>query len=267
MHRSKMNPDVSAQPERKNLERHKRRAMPQPWVIGHRGASALAPENTLAAFRLAGELGAGFIEADLRATRDGAIIALHDASVDRTTPGRGPLTRFTLDELRELDAGSWFDPRFAGERIPTLEEILDWSRKARLGLFLEIKGEPTGAFLETLLAGLERSGGHASAVVISFDPGTLAALRRLKPRAATGLLFDAALPDPVRAAEKAGAARLLPRRDLMDPELVERAHRAGLAVVAWTVNETAEMRRLAALGVDGVMTDRPDRLIAALGEG
>jgi glycerophosphoryl diester phosphodiesterase len=237
------------------------------WVIGHRGASALAPENTLAAFRLAGELGAGFIEADMRATRDGAVVALHDAAVDRTTSGRGLLARFALDELRELDAGSRFSPRFAGERVPTLEEILDWSLRARLGLFLEIKDEPAGGFLEALVAGLDRAEGRESAVVISFDPEALRAIRRLEPRAATGLLFDAALPDPVGSAAKAGAATLLPRHDLADAGVVERAHRAGLAVVAWTVNESAETRRLAALGVDGIMTDRPDRLIAALGEG
>jgi glycerophosphoryl diester phosphodiesterase len=237
------------------------------WVIGHRGASGLAPENTLAAFRLAGELGAGFIEADLRATRDGAIVALHDPSVDRTTSGHGALARFALDELRELDAGSWFAPQFAGERIPTLGEILDWSSRARLGLFLEIKAEPAGTFLETLLAGLDRAARRESAVVISSDPETLRGLRRLEPRATTGLLFDAALPDAVGAAAKAGATTLLPRHDLVDAEVVERAHRAGLAVAAWTANAAAEMRRLAALGVDGVMTDRPDRLIAALGAG
>jgi len=241
--------------------------MPQPSVIAHRGASALAPENTLAAFRLAAVLGAGFVETDLRATRDGAIVALHDPLVDRTTTGRGPLARFTLRELREFDAGSWFDSRFAGQRVPTLDEILDWSRQASLGLYLEIKDVPADSLLESLLAQLNRSGRLESAFIISSDPATLEAARRLEPRAATGVLFDEAVPDPVRSAKEAGAATLLPCHHWIEPELIEQARRAGLAVVAWTANEPAEMRRLAALGVDGIVTDWPDRLIAVLAEG
>jgi glycerophosphoryl diester phosphodiesterase len=235
-------------------------------VIAHRGASGLAPENTLAAFRLAAEMGAGFVETDLRATRDGEIVALHDASLNRTTSGRGLLADCALRDLRDLDAGSWFDPRFAAERVPTLDEILDWSRRALLGLFLELKGEPTGGFLEALVARLSRSDSRDRAVVISFDSAALEALRGLDRELTTGLLFDRPLADPVRAAREAGAQELLPRRQLVSRELIEQAHRSGLQVVTWTVNDLAEMRRLLALGLDGIMTDWPDRLIAAASE-
>ncbi len=240
---------------------------PRPWVIAHRGASGVAPENTLAAFRRAAELGAGFVETDLRATRDGALVALHDASLERTTNGHGLLADSALRELRELDAGSWFDPRFAAERVPTLEEILDWSRQAGLGLFLELKGEPTGPFLATLVSALGRSERRNHAVVISFLRAALAALRELDGELVTGLLFDEPLPDPIGAARAAGAQQLLPRRNLIDQDLIAQAHRAGLPLVAWTVNDRGEMRRLLALGLDGIMTDRPDWLAAVAGEG
>src|SRR5216684_4181789 len=99
----------------------------QVWVIAHRGASGHSPENTMAAFRRAVELGARFIETDLHLSRDGEIVAIHDPTLDRTTSGRGPVMAHSLDELRQLDAGSWFSPEFAGERIPTLDEILSFA--------------------------------------------------------------------------------------------------------------------------------------------
>jgi glycerophosphoryl diester phosphodiesterase len=240
--------------------------MPQFQVIAHRGASGLAPENTLAAFRLAAELGAGFIETDLRGTRDGAIVALHDALLDRTTTGRGLLADRALRELRTLDAGSWFDPGFAAERVPTLDEILDWRRHSGLGLFLELKGEPGRGFLETLIGrlGSDRRG---RIVILSFDPATLETLRALDSELVTGLLFDQPLPDPILAAREAGARELLPRHDLVDRDLIEQARGAGLPVVTWTVNDAARMRWLVSLGLDGMMTDRPDWLVAAAAGG
>src|SRR5579864_1864121 len=107
--------------------------MKRPWVIAHRGASGHAPENTLASFRRAVELGATFIETDLRLSRDARFVAIHDGTLDRTTNGRGLVRDFTLDQLRELDAGSSFAPEFAGERIPTIEEIFAFARETDVG--------------------------------------------------------------------------------------------------------------------------------------
>ncbi|MFZ0879437.1 MAG: glycerophosphodiester phosphodiesterase family protein, partial [Candidatus Acidiferrales bacterium] len=104
--------------------------MRQPWIIAHRGASGHAPENTMAAFRQAVEMGATFIETDLHMTRDARFVAIHDASVERTSNGRGAVRDLTLAELKQMDAGLWFDRQFSGERIPTLEEILAFGRAA-----------------------------------------------------------------------------------------------------------------------------------------
>ena len=135
------------------------------WVVGHRGASGYAPENTLAAFRRAVELGATFIETDLQLSRDARFIAIHDATLDRTTTARGPVQALTLAELRELDAGSWFGPAFAGERIPTLEEILEFARHSDVALCLELK--PGGAWVSGhALVGALRGAREAARVVI-----------------------------------------------------------------------------------------------------
>ncbi len=236
------------------------------WVVAHRGASGHAPENTLAAFRRAVELGAAFIETDLQISRDAHIVIIHDDRLDRTTTGRGPVREHTLAELRELDAGSWYDPRFAGERIPTLEEVLEFSRQSDVVFYLEIKpGAPWG--VEEAVVGALRSAGETTrAVVLSFDTATLATVRRLEPTLMTGYLYDRRQPDAVQRALELGARQLAPRGDLVTPELVAEARRSDLQVVTWTINRPEHMRALAAAGVDGIMTDYPDRLIAVLRE-
>ncbi len=236
------------------------------WVVAHRGASGHAPENTLAAFRRAVELGAAFIETDLQISRDAHIVIIHDDRLDRTTTGRGPVREHTLAELRELDAGSWYDPRFAGERIPTLEEVLEFSRQSDVVFYLEIKpGAPWG--VEEAVVGALRSAGETTrAVVLSFDAATLATVRRLEPTLMTGYLYDRRQPDAVQRALELGARQLAPRGDLVTPELVAEARRSDLQVVTWTINRPEHMRALAAAGVDGIMTDYPDRLIAVLRE-
>ncbi len=236
------------------------------WIIGHRGASGHAPENTLAAFRRAVELGARFIETDLQLSRDSRLVAIHDDTLDRTTNGRGPVHRLTLAELRELDAGSWFGPRFAGERIPTLEEILQFARKSDVVFYLEIK--PCGAWgIEHALVGALREAQEVvRPVVLSFDPATLAAVRRIEPTLMTGFLFQWPLKDAVERALSVGARQLAPCGDQVTPELVTEARRNDLQVVTWTINDPAHMRALISAGVDGIMTDYPDRLVALLRE-
>jgi len=236
------------------------------WVVAHRGASGHAPENTLAAFRRAAELGAAFIETDLQISRDAHIVVIHDDRLDRTTTGRGPVREHTLAELRELDAGSWYDSQFAGERIPRLEEVLEFSRQSDIVFYLEIKpGAPWG--VEQAVVGALRSAGETTrAVVLSFDAATLATVRRLEPTLMTGYLYDRQQPDAVQRALELGARQLAPRGDLVTPELVAEARRNSLQVVTWTINKPEQMRTLAAAGVDGIMTDYPDRLIAVLRE-
>ncbi len=243
-------------------------------VIAHRGASASAPENTLAAFRLAAKMGADFIETDLQLTRDARLVAIHDETLDRTTSGSGRVTRVTLEELRELDAGACFrkhrprtgrqSPHFAGERIPTVEEVLAFGRETNMGLYLELK-MPGARGAEHVLVDALRVARYAdSAVVISFDEKALAAMRAIEPSIVTGFLFSGQSKDSVAEAMSLGAKQLLPRADRVTRKLVEKAHENGLEVIAWTVNASRRMKELMAMGVDGIITNEPDKLVALL---
>ena len=232
-------------------------------VIAHRGASGHAPENTLAAFKRAVALGATFIETDLHLSRDAHFVAIHDDTVNRTTNGQGKVHDLTLADLRRLDAGSWFGSEFAGERIPTLEEILEFSKRNDVVFYLELK--PSGAWggEHALISALRESGEIARTVVISFDAGIIAALRKVEPTLMTGLLFDGQIDQPLERAVEVGARQLAVRGDLVTPALIANARKKDLQVVCWTVNQPAHMRMLIEAGVDGIMSDYPDRLIAA----
>jgi glycerophosphoryl diester phosphodiesterase len=233
-------------------------------VIGHRGASGHAPENTLAAFRKAVALGATFIETDLQLSRDAHFVAIHDDTVNRTTNGKGAVHDLTLAQLRNLDAGSWFGSEFSGERIPTLEEILQFSKKNDVVFYLEVK--PTGSWggEHALIGALRESGEIARAAVISFDAAMVLNLRRIEPTLMTGLLYDGKFENPTDKALEVGARQLVARGDLVTPALLEQARKKDLQVVCWTVNHPAHMRMLIEAGVAGIMSDYPDRLAAAI---
>ncbi len=233
-------------------------------IIGHRGASGHAPENTLAAFRKAVALGAAFLETDLQLSRDAHFVAIHDATVNRTTNGQGAVHELTLAELRQLDAGSWFGSEFSGERIPTLEEMLQFSKKNDVVFYLEMK--PSGAWggEHAVIAALREAGEIARAVVISFDPSMVLSLRTIEPTLMTGLLYEGQLENPVERALEIGARQLIARGDLVTPALLEHARKKDLQIVCWTINQPAHMRMLIEARVAGIMTDYPDRLVAAL---
>jgi len=232
-------------------------------VIAHRGASGHAPENTLAAFRRAVALGASFIETDLHLSRDAHFVAIHDDIVNRTTNGQGKVHDLTLADLRRLDAGSWFGSEFSGERIPTLEEILEFAKKNDVVFYLELK--PTGAWggEHALIGALRESGEIARTIVISFDAGIIAALRKIEPTLMTGLLFEGQIDQPLERAIEVGARQLAVRGDLVTPALIAEARKRDLQIVCWTVNQPAHMRVLIEAGVDGIMSDYPDRLVSA----
>ncbi len=236
------------------------------WIVAHRGASGHAPENTLAAFRRAVELGVTFIETDLQLTRDTRLVAIHDDTLDRTTNGHGPVHRLTRAEVRELDAGSWFGPQFAGERIPTIQEILAFARESDVIFYLEIKPGNTWGVEHALVGALREAGEAARVIILSFDAAVLEAVRELDATLMTGLLTERPDARAVERALRAGARQLAPRGDAVTAELLEQAREADLQVVTWTINDPAQMRALAAAGVDGIMTDYPDRLASVLGE-
>lgn len=233
-------------------------------VIGHRGASGHAPENTLAAFRKAVALGATFIETDLQLSRDARFVAIHDATLNRTSNGQGTVHDMTLAEIRRLDAGSWFGSEFAGERIPTLEELLQFSKNHDVVFYLELKPAGSWGGEHALIGALRESGEIPRTVVISFDPSVVLNLRKIEPTLMTGLLFDGQIGKPIEKALEVGARQLAVRGDLVTPALLAAARKNDLQVVCWTVNQPAHMRMLMAAGVDGIMSDYPDRVVAAM---
>jgi glycerophosphoryl diester phosphodiesterase len=240
------------------------------WIVAHRGASGHAPENTMAAFRRAVEMGAHFIETDLHLTRDARVVAIHDPTLDRTTNGHGLVDSMSLRGVRELDAGAWFSSpsgeSFSGERIPTLNEILQFAREMDVIFYLEIKSDATWGVEHAVVASLRDIGEAARVVILSFDPATLLSVNRLDQTMMTGYLCEHPSNDLVERTVRAGARQIAPRGDLVTPDLVKKAHQAGLQVVAWTINDPNQMRRLIAAGVDGIMSDYPDRLVNVLSE-
>jgi glycerophosphoryl diester phosphodiesterase len=234
----------------------------RPLGVAHRGASREAPENTLAAFRRALKAGAAAVECDVQRTRDGRLVVIHDQTVDRTTNGRGPVVSLTFDECRRLDAGAWFGSAFAGERIPSLDEVLDLLRGQAL-VFLEIKHGPM--FYEGIEAqvgeALRRHGMEHAALVMSFDHPAVRTMREVAADVATAIIYRARLGDVAAAARAVGADALCPEWRLVSGDVVADAHAAGLGVFPWTIDEEAAMRRCLAAGCDGV-TSNDTRLLA-----
>ena len=233
-----------------------------PWVIAHRGASLAAPENTMAAFRKAAAMGAECIETDLHLSRDGRLVVLHDATLNRTTNGDGLVKNFTYAELRKLDAGSWFSEEFKGERMPTVEDLLDFAGQTDLSLYLEIKGGAGYGVERAVISALRGRKESKASVVLCFDGSVLDRIHQLDRLVMTGLLFESGGEDMVKEAVRVGARQIGPRGDCVNPALIEDAHRRGLKVVTWTIDEPAQMRALAAAGVDGITTNHPERLVA-----
>lgn len=226
-----------------------------PAFIAHRGASALAPENTLASYRLAIEAGMELAECDLRRTKDGRIVVMHDARVSRTTDGTGRVAELTLEQIKSLDAGSWFAERFRGERVPTFEQYLD-QVQGRVRPVIELKEQ--GLAAEVVAALAERRLVEQT-LIVSFLPDELAAVHGLEPALATGWLFgdDRPLEQELETATRLGARMAGPWEGLVTADLVRQAHDRHLVVQAWTVDDRARMAELLALGVDIIATNKP----------
>ncbi len=252
--------------------------MPSQWLvaarvlnIAHRGASAAAPPNTLAAFRKAAELGADGVELDVHLSADGVPVVIHDFTVDGTTDGTGRVRDLPLAALRELDAGSRFDPAFAGERIPTLEEVFA-EIGGRLLINVELKSMPGNDYpgMEEAVAALIRRFDLTDQVLVSsFNPLALRRFRRAAPEIPIGFLYEAA---PLSRLARLlatllpglGLQAVHPHWSLVRPETVHQAHRLGRRVVVWTVDEPEVMARMVGWGVDVVITNYPDRLSTIL---
>ena len=239
-----------------------------PLNIGHRGGMGLAPENTLAAFRAGLAAGADGVELDVQRTADGQLVVFHDDDLRRIARVSGRVTTSTLEQLRELDAGRYFGVQFAGEPIPTLEQAIAFlPAPAVINIEAKRNTVRSDGLEEEIADAIARHNLFERCVVSSFNPFILWRLGRRDRRIPLGLLYS---PDMRLGLGRGWPRRLLslralhPRHDLVTAGLVRLARGLGLQVNTWTVNEVAEMRRLIDLGVDAIITDRPDLLRAVL---
>lgn len=237
-----------------------------PLVIAHRGASLLAPENTMAAFRLAAELGADAIEFDVKLSRDGIPVIHHDNTLDRTTNGTGKIKDKMFDELKKLDAGSKFGSLYAGESIPSLAMVLiELKDKLLLNIELTNYNTPSDSLPEIVLSCLGSETLDESVLISSFNPLALRRTNKLNPNIRTALLVGAGMPAWIRALLE----KLTPHDDLhphfhmVDKNLIQRSHRSDGRINTWTVNEYDDMTELLRLGVDGIITDDVQAAIRA----
>ena len=242
--------------------------LPQPVVFAHRGASAHAPENTLAAFQLAVQHGAPAIELDVKMSADGQVIVMHDATVDRTTDGTGKVSQITLAEIKNLDAGASFDIEYRGEPVPTLEEVLA-ELPADLLINIELTNytTPFDSLVAQVAALISRFQAEDRVMFSSFFPQNLLQMRRLLPDVPRAIL---AWPGKAGAITRGllglwvAPAIVHPYIGDTDRAFIQQAHERNRRVHVWTVNQAEDMRWLYAAGVDGLFTDDPSLAISLL---
>lgn len=236
--------------------------LPIPAVFAHRGASAHAPENTLAAFQLAITQNSDGIELDVTLTADGQVVVIHDTSIERTTTGKGKVKSMDLSTLRQFDAGSWFGPGFVGERIPTLNEVLDLVGD-KVITNIEIKPN-SSQFDQTTKKVASIVAQHSlknKVIFSSFNPRALAQIHQQLPSVPIGILLR---PGKLGALSKlifdgwVSYRSIHPHYSTVTPKMIQRARDKGHRVIAYTVNHPEEIRRLYAMGIDGIFTDDPE---------
>lgn len=215
--------------------------------VGHRGARAYAPENTIASFKKALEIGVDAVELDVRKTKDNQLVVIHDADVKRTTNGAGLVSELTLAEIKGFSAG--------GEKIPTLEETLTFL-DGKVKVFVELK---EAGYEDQVLAVVHARGVEKNVVIVSFLEDALRKVRELDGDVETGLIY-ARHRNPVKAALELKANYLLAFYRFTHTANVEKAHANGLKVVVWTINKPEEVEQYMKKGVDGISSDKPDIL-------
>ena len=225
------------------------------FISAHRGFSARAPENTLPALQAALEAGAHVAEIDVRLTRDGKLVLMHDSEVDRTTDGSGPVKAMSLNELKKLDAGRWFDRKYTGIQVPTLDEVLTWSR-GRLGLLLDMKNYPERdpLFIDEMIATIQRNHAEDFVIPAGFDHQSLAEIHRRQPDWPLEMIVPCRLADTVHAARAAGSVLLSLEPEHTVKADVEEMHAAGLSVLT-TLLSVEHGRELLDMGVDFFESD------------
>jgi len=243
--------------------------MQRPQIFAHRGAKAVAPENTLPAFQRALAMGVDGIELDVHCSKDGQLVVIHDESLARTTKGSGKVGEYTAAQLAKIDAGSHFSAAFAAVGVPTLAEVFDLvGNRCRVNVEIKSDDPNGGDQAEPLIAMIEARNLYDQVIVSSFNPPSLIKMRALAPKVQLGLLYYLPMPAFLRAAWFTPIIQpeaLHPAHHLIDEELLAWAKAHHCAVNTWTVNDVNVARRLAGLGVNVIMSDVPDQIMAALG--
>ncbi|NMO96504.1 glycerophosphodiester phosphodiesterase [Paenibacillus lemnae] len=238
--------------------------------FAHRGSSAICPENTMAAFHKALEQGATGIETDVQMSRDGRLVLIHDEMLNRTTSGKGLVKDHSWSEIGQLDAGSWFHEDFQGEKVPSLEQLLDFTRDKGTIVNIELKN---GVVLypgleERVIECVRQYGMEERVIISSFNHYALVKCKALAPEISTGILYMEGLYEVWDYAQTVGADALHAFKYAVLPEWVEQARSKGLVYHPFTVNDAKEMMHLMQAGVAGIITDFPDVLHGLLhGEG
>jgi len=238
--------------------------LPQlPPVIGHRGAAARAPENTLAGLRRAKALGCSWVEFDVRLTGDGVPVLCHDPKLDRTTDGSGPVAARSFAAIRDCDAGAWFGPEFADERVPTLDEALTLAAELGLAANIEIKSERGRDYATAAAIAATLRDRAPPVLVSSFQLPAVAAIRALAPQAARGVLFHLVPRSWRETAHRLGCTAIGADHRRLWPGRVAAIRDAGYPLMAYTVNDPKRARLLYAWGVTSVFSDVPDIILRA----
>ncbi|MFN8490224.1 MAG: glycerophosphodiester phosphodiesterase family protein [Caldilineaceae bacterium] len=243
--------------------------MSHPQIFAHRGARAVTPENTLPAFQKALDMNVAGIELDVHCSRDGQLVVIHDFTVNKTTNGTGPVSAFTAADLARLDAGSHLSTAFAGVGVPTLDQVFDLvGNRCRVNVEIKSEDWEGGNQVEPLVQMIQKRNLYDQVIVSSFNPITLIKMRYTDPKIQLGFLYEEALPPHLRQAWFTPIIQpeaLHPYHGIIDEKVMAWANAKGCAVNTWTVNDVPEAKRLAALGVDVIMSDLPDVIMAALG--
>lgn len=234
-----------------------------PVTAAHRGYSSVNPENTLAAYAAAMKAGADYVEIDVHTTADDVPVVIHDQTVDRTTDGTGDVEFLRSPYIGSLDAGSWFSPAFAGERVPTFAQVLDLMDTGSSDLLLEIKGPETREEVNRTVDMILEAGLEDRVVLQSFDEEALEYAYDRAPQIPLGLLRSTLDADPVATAERLHATYYNPSAAQLAsrPSVVEDLNAAGIGVFVWTVDSAADWSRFTDLGVEGMITNRPGAFI------
>jgi len=245
---------------------------PRPILFAHRGDSAHAPENTLPAFQQALQKGTDGVELDAKLTADGHVIVIHDSTVDRTTDGKGRVASFTLEAIRTLDAGKWFNEKFAGTKVPSLEEVFEIVGKDKM-INIELTNyyfTPRDGLAVKVCELIKRHNNQGQILFSSYFPSNLRITAKILPEVPRGLL---AMPGWVGSWARSFGfmfgdyQALHPHISSTSKEQIQRAHRLNRRVHVWTANTPEEINQLKEWGVDGIITDDPQTAVRALGRG